>query len=79
MCGLMKYLIWYNTEKPHQGINLQTPMQYFLEGLGLTPGKSSMLRYRTLIDNICAVCYTTYEQMFTYSMYGDKKEGPRNL
>jgi transposase InsO family protein len=46
--GLMNYLIWYNTEKPHQGINLQTPMQYFLDGLGLTPEKSSMLRYRTV-------------------------------
>ncbi len=45
--GLMKYLIWYNTEKPHQGINNRTPMQCVLDNLALTPEKSNMYRYRT--------------------------------
>ena len=45
--GLMKYLIWYNTEKPHQGINNRTPMQCVLDTLSLTPEKSNMYRYRT--------------------------------
>lgn len=45
--GLMKYLIWYNTEKPHQGINYRTPMQCVLDNLGLSPQKSNMLRYST--------------------------------
>jgi len=26
--GLMKHLLWYNTERPHYGINLQTPVRY---------------------------------------------------
>ena len=26
--GLMKYLLWYNTERPHFGINLQTPVNF---------------------------------------------------
>lgn len=45
--GLMKYLIWYNTEKPHQGLSGGTPMQFVLDSLALTHEKSSMLRYRT--------------------------------
>jgi putative transposase len=45
--GLMKYLIWYNTEKPHQGIGQRTPMQCVLDALGLNPKKSNMLRYST--------------------------------
>jgi len=45
--GLMEYLIWYNTEKPHQGINKRTPMQCVLDSFNLTPEKSNMLRYST--------------------------------
>lgn len=45
--GLMKYLIWYNTEKPHQGIDYRTPIQSVLDSFALTPEKSNMLRYRT--------------------------------
>jgi len=45
--GLMEYLIWYNTEKPHQGINKRTPMQCVLDNFNLTPEKSNMLRYST--------------------------------
>lgn len=26
--GLMKYLIWFNTERPHWGLNLQAPTQF---------------------------------------------------
>jgi transposase InsO family protein len=26
--GLMKYLLWYNTERPHHGLKLQTPIQF---------------------------------------------------
>jgi transposase InsO family protein len=26
--GLMKYLLWFNTERPHWGLNLQTPIQF---------------------------------------------------
>jgi transposase InsO family protein len=26
--GLMKHLLWHNTERPHFGINLQTPVQF---------------------------------------------------
>jgi len=45
--GLMRYLIWYNTEKPHQGIGKRTPMQCVLDDLNLSPKKSNMLRYST--------------------------------
>jgi len=45
--GLMEYLIWYNTEKPHQGIGHRTPMQCLLDDLAPTPEKSNMLRYST--------------------------------
>jgi transposase InsO family protein len=45
--GLMEYLIWYNTEKPHQGIGYRTPMRCVLDDLALTPEKSNMLRYST--------------------------------
>ena len=29
--GLMEYLIWYNTEKPHRGIGKLPPLRYYLE------------------------------------------------
>jgi transposase InsO family protein len=39
---LMKYLIWYNTEKPHRGIGKLPPLRYYLENF-VTPQKSNML------------------------------------
>ena len=41
--GLMKYLIWYNTEKPHKGINGLPPLRYYLDTIGLEPYESKML------------------------------------
>lgn len=29
--GLMKHLLWHNTERPHFGLNLQTPVQYITD------------------------------------------------
>ena len=43
--GLMEYLFWYNTEKPHQGINKLTPMQYILKTTFPHPKNSNMYRY----------------------------------
>lgn len=40
--GLMEYLIWYNTEKIHKGINKQTPLAYYINSLSSSP-KSNML------------------------------------
>jgi transposase InsO family protein len=40
---LMEYLIWYNTEKPHRGINNLPPLRYYLDNLFSTPEKSNML------------------------------------
>ena len=45
--GLMEYLIWYNTEKPHQGIGYRTPMRCVLDDLAPDPEKSNMLRDST--------------------------------
>lgn len=39
---LMKYLIWYNTEKPHRGIGKLPPLRYYLENF-VAPQKSNML------------------------------------
>ena len=39
---LMKYLIWYNTEKPHRGIGNLPPLRYYLDNFA-TPQKSNML------------------------------------
>ena len=41
---LMQYLIWYNTQKPHQGLKWMTPLDYTLKALHLTPQKSNMYR-----------------------------------
>ncbi|WP_428059992.1 integrase core domain-containing protein [Candidatus Avelusimicrobium stercoris] len=41
---LMQYLIWYNTQKPHQGLKWMTPLNYTLTALRLTPQKSNMYR-----------------------------------
>ena len=40
---LMAYLIWYNTEKRHRGINKLSPMQYYVKRLMKNNQKSSML------------------------------------
>jgi len=40
---LMEYLIWYNTEKPHRGINNLPPLRYYLNNFIITPKKSNML------------------------------------
>ena len=40
---LMDYLIWYNTEKPHRGINNLPPLRYYLDNFITTPEKSNML------------------------------------
>jgi putative transposase len=40
--GLMKYLIWYNTEKSHRGIGKVPPLQYYINNY-IQPEKSSML------------------------------------
>jgi len=41
--GLMDYLIWYNTEKPHLSINKLPPLKYLIDQYILTPEKSNML------------------------------------
>ncbi len=40
---LMRYLIWYNTEKPHRGIGNLPPLRYYLDNFINTPKKSNML------------------------------------
>lgn len=40
---LMKYLIWYNTEKPHRGIGNLPPLRYYVDNFINTPKKSNML------------------------------------
>jgi len=39
---LMKYLIWYNTERPHRSIGKLPPLRYYLDNLITTPEKSNM-------------------------------------
>jgi len=39
---LMRYLVWYNTEKPHRGIGKLPPLRYYLDNF-VTPQKSNML------------------------------------
>ncbi len=41
--ALMKYLIWYNTEKPHRGIGNLPPLKYYLNNYFKPPQKSNML------------------------------------
>lgn len=51
--GLMDYLIWYNTEKPHRGLHLLTPIDHWIKSSCFNSQKSHMYRYRTYrcIDN----------------------------
>lgn len=46
---LMKYLIWYNTEKPHTSLQRLTPLQYFLNNYILDRQESDMLWTTTSI------------------------------
>ncbi len=39
---LVEYLIWYNTEKPHRGINKLPPLRYYCEYFITSPEKSHM-------------------------------------
>ncbi len=45
--GLMDYLLWYNTEKPHRGLEGKTPMESFLNERFPDSKKSNMYGYRT--------------------------------
>lgn len=40
---LINYLIWYNTQKPHQGIGKRSPMEYYVQSARLNKLKSNML------------------------------------
>ena len=39
---LMKYLLWYNTEKPHRAIGKLSPLRYYLDNFVTNPKKSNM-------------------------------------
>ena len=39
---LMKYLIWYNTEKPHRSIGKSSPLRYYVDNFITNPRKSHM-------------------------------------
>ena len=41
---LMKYLLWYNTEKPHRGLGDLTPMDFYLDNFMRSSKKSNMYR-----------------------------------
>ncbi|MFA6422822.1 MAG: IS3 family transposase, partial [Patescibacteria group bacterium] len=40
--GLVEYLTWYNTEKPHRSLAKMSPLQYFVNNF-TSPQKSNML------------------------------------
>jgi putative transposase len=44
---LMNYLLWYNSRRPHKGLNYMTPLDYVAKEISDNPKKSSMLRYLT--------------------------------
>ena len=39
---MIPWLVWYNTERPHWGLNLQSPMQFMLTHSSTRPEKSNM-------------------------------------
>ncbi|NLH39341.1 MAG: transposase family protein [Elusimicrobia bacterium] len=41
--GLMEYLLWYNTIKPHNGIENKSPLKYYLDNFINNSKKSNML------------------------------------
>ena len=53
---LMKYLIWYNTEKPHRGIGKSSPLRYYVDNFITNPRKSYM--------------YWTLTAYFVFDWYG---------
>jgi len=40
---LIKWLLWYNCERPHHSLGLKSPMQFIISGLNLSARKSNML------------------------------------
>jgi putative transposase len=46
--NLMEYLIWYNTEKPHRGIENLSPLKYYLNNFFTSSHNSNMLWTLTL-------------------------------
>lgn len=49
---LMDWLVWYNTKRPHYGLQLKSPMQYLLDLLQLPTRESNMLWTDTLYRQI---------------------------
>ena len=47
--ALIDYLIWYNTRKPHHGLGMRSPMEYYMQSARLNKQKSNMLWTRTSI------------------------------
>ena len=45
--ALIDYLIWYNTRKPHHGIGMRSPMEYYMQSARLKSLQSNMLWTRT--------------------------------
>lgn len=41
--SLMRYLIWYNTERPHRAIGKMPPLRYYLDNFVANPHQSNML------------------------------------
>lgn len=39
--GLMKYLLWYNTERPHHSLQLTTPVQFIMDNIDITFQKAT--------------------------------------
>ena len=46
---MMKYLLWYNTERPHWSLNLISPLQFIINKSNLSPEKSRMLWTDTVV------------------------------
>ena len=46
---LMKYLIWYNTEKPHRSINKLPPLRYYIDMFVINNKKSNILWTLTVV------------------------------
>lgn len=55
---LIKWLLWYNCERPHHSLGLKSPMQFIISGLNLSERKSNMLWANTSIgQNVLYVVY----------------------
>ena len=42
--GLMNYLLWYNIERPHQGLGGKSPIEVIIDEIKKDPKKSNMYR-----------------------------------